>query len=267
MNDVKNISTVETAKLIRKQLKKAFPKAKFSVRSDRYAGGSAIRVSWFDGPSVRVVETITNPFRGAGFDGMIDMKYHKDSWLLPDGSAVLARSSGTTSSRGVVDGFSHEKPHPEAILVSFGADYVTTSRDFSPEFVQAVAAEYQQISGLNIPEIETSSDGKRAWFKMSRTWDDESIDHEYRQYLHDFSAVEADPVPELVVSEPKPKTNPVKKKAPKKTAKPVNKTAVKPKAAAKEAVTLTQTPQNSVRAILKAAAVNILTLWLNKLTS
>jgi hypothetical protein len=39
-------TTVETAKEIRKALKAAFPKVKFSVRSHCYAGGASIDVSY-----------------------------------------------------------------------------------------------------------------------------------------------------------------------------------------------------------------------------
>ena len=44
------VSTTDTAKLVRAALKKAFastyPGVKFSVRSDRYADGASVRVTW-----------------------------------------------------------------------------------------------------------------------------------------------------------------------------------------------------------------------------
>jgi len=71
-------TTVETAKEIRKALKAAFPKVKFSVRSDSYSGGSSIRVS-YDKPGMprSVVERVTDQFEGASFDGMVDLKSYK----------------------------------------------------------------------------------------------------------------------------------------------------------------------------------------------
>jgi len=74
------IDTKEVAKLIRKALKESFPAYKFSVRLERYAGGSSITVSWTDGPTVNQVEQVAGVFEGSYFDGMIDYKgsrYHK----------------------------------------------------------------------------------------------------------------------------------------------------------------------------------------------
>lgn len=130
--DEKYFTCAETAKLIRKALKNKFPGQKFSVRSDTYSGGASIRVRWTGGPTVENVKAITEPFEGGGFDGMIDMKYNASSWLLPDGTAQFARSSGTEGSRGTVPAYDHAKPHPDAILVDFAADYVFVDRDPAP---------------------------------------------------------------------------------------------------------------------------------------
>ena len=68
------VSTVETAKMIRAALKRAFPGVKFSVRSDSYAGGSSIDISYTDGPALKSVELIAHAFRGSDFDGMTDCR-------------------------------------------------------------------------------------------------------------------------------------------------------------------------------------------------
>ena len=47
-------SLTETAKILRKCLKEAFPGVKFSVRGTR---GGSIRVGWTDGPLSTAVET------------------------------------------------------------------------------------------------------------------------------------------------------------------------------------------------------------------
>lgn len=80
------ISAVDTAKLVRKALKAAFPGTKFSVRTDQYAGGASIRVKYADGPSLEAVERVAQPFAGATFDGMRDLKEYHTSDL--DGEAV-----------------------------------------------------------------------------------------------------------------------------------------------------------------------------------
>ena len=68
------ISTTDTAKLIRKELKNAFAGVKFSVTCDKYAGGASIWVT-FDkatGISTDAVRAIVDKFESQKFDGMTD---------------------------------------------------------------------------------------------------------------------------------------------------------------------------------------------------
>jgi hypothetical protein len=67
---MKYISQVETNKMMRKALKDAFPGVKFSVRGH----DSSSRVIWEDGPSEDAVNKVVQQFRGASFDGMIDLE-------------------------------------------------------------------------------------------------------------------------------------------------------------------------------------------------
>jgi len=71
----KHYSLPETANLIRKALKEAYPDTKFSVTSKRYSGGSSITISYADGPLSKDVQAITRLFEGKGFDGMTDSTY------------------------------------------------------------------------------------------------------------------------------------------------------------------------------------------------
>ena len=129
--DTKYLTTAETAKLIRTALKKAFPGVKFGVRSSEYSMGSSVRVAWTDGPTTKQVEGVAKQYGSSGFDGMIDMKYNYTSWLLPDGTAIIAENHGTQGSGGVYGPESNPQPHPDAILVSFGPDYVFCNRSYS----------------------------------------------------------------------------------------------------------------------------------------
>jgi len=56
---------------IRKVLKIAFPKIKFSVR--QRSGGNSITIDWENGPTVREVQAYTKDFEMGSFDGMTDM--------------------------------------------------------------------------------------------------------------------------------------------------------------------------------------------------
>lgn len=96
-NSDKEIKIV--GKNIRAELKKYFPKTKFSVRKQYY---STYHVSWTDGPTVEEVESIINKYETSRFDSYTDYHYSE------------------TSPFNVVYG---------------GADYVFTHRDYSDEII------------------------------------------------------------------------------------------------------------------------------------
>ena len=55
-------SLTETAQIVRRCLKEAFPGVKFSVRGTR---GGSIRIGWADGPLLTAVEALVNRFQDA----------------------------------------------------------------------------------------------------------------------------------------------------------------------------------------------------------
>jgi hypothetical protein len=116
------ISTVETAKMLRAALKAEFPTAKFSVRKS--ASGSALNVSWTDGPTVAAVDAIAQRYAGGSFDGQTDsMNFHDD----------LVYLNG------------EELP----TLVRYSAHFVFTDRDISPEFKADLVKIAQEILDMN----------------------------------------------------------------------------------------------------------------------
>lgn len=142
------IDAAETAKLVRGHLRRTFPDVKFSVRTRRYAGGASVDISWTDGPTDPEVRQATRPYAGKGFDGSIDMEYHYGAWLEPDGTVVLAESSGTEGSRGSVPSYLGAPLSEDAELVSFGAGYVPTQRTVTDGFVaRAMAVTERGTSG------------------------------------------------------------------------------------------------------------------------
>lgn len=97
-------SSAETAKKLRKELKKVFPDYPanhFSVRSSTYSGGSSVSVRWTDYPLEAEVNAVTKKYASASFDGMTDMKTYT--------------------------GYEYEGKRYN------GADYILTSRDISDE--------------------------------------------------------------------------------------------------------------------------------------
>lgn len=110
----KKSSHANCAKAIREELKKAFPDFNFSVRSESFAGGDAVRVSWENGPTTDQVEEITKKYAYGRFDSMQDLSYSVHNDNLPQ------------------------------------AKYVTTYREFSEDIKEAVTNEVKRIH----PNIE-----------------------------------------------------------------------------------------------------------------
>lgn len=147
MTELRYVSCVDTAKLIRKALKKAFPGVKFGVRSDQYAGGCSIHVSYTDdgkGPTQKAVEAVVEPYAGGRFDGMIDLAYGVKSWLEPDGTAGIAHSPGTTGSHPSEVGAPISE---EAELVHFMADYVFVNRVTTERYREELKKVVEEITG------------------------------------------------------------------------------------------------------------------------
>jgi hypothetical protein len=159
MSDKKYLTCAETAKLLRKVLKKEFPGIKFFVRSHTYSMGASIDIDWMDGPTADQVDNVVKVYEGKDFDGMIDLGCYISHWLNPDGSVTLASSPGTEGSRGTIPGFDYPAAHPNAILVSLGADYIFTDRAVSLEMAKEAADIYHEKTGWDLPEIEESQ-----WF-------------------------------------------------------------------------------------------------------
>ena len=109
------LSCADTAKLVRKALKEAFPSVKFSVRSHTYAGGASIRVTWNDGPIQADVARVAEAFQGATFDGMTDYK------------------------GGIVHELAGVETH-------FGANFIFCDRTESDALVDGARAAYGQLS-------------------------------------------------------------------------------------------------------------------------
>lgn len=63
----------ETARAIRKELKKAFPGTIFAVRSESFSMGDAVRVGYTDAMPETEVRKITDKYEYGQFNGAIDM--------------------------------------------------------------------------------------------------------------------------------------------------------------------------------------------------
>ena len=71
--DTKKTPWALCASNIRTELRRAFPAAPFSVRSNSFAGGDSVHVAWTDGPTTAQVQEVTDKYEEGSFDGMEDM--------------------------------------------------------------------------------------------------------------------------------------------------------------------------------------------------
>jgi hypothetical protein len=118
------LTAAETAKHLRQALRSAFPGMKFSVRTQTYAGGVSIDVTWTDGPFTKDVEAVTRHYTGASFDGMTDTKHHHSTLLAATGEL------------------------PEE--VHFGADFIFTHRQLSTVLVARLTSLAETVLGRTV---------------------------------------------------------------------------------------------------------------------
>lgn len=151
------LTAAESAKAIRIELKETFPATKFSVRTSR---GGSIHIEWTDGPSSAAVEAITTKFDGKGFDGMIDLQYYINGWML-DGKIIGTRCEGTLGSLGVVAPWGQIPPHDDAELVHLGAGYINHRRNVSAAFARRLITQIATYWGgvTYTPEVRDSKWG------------------------------------------------------------------------------------------------------------
>lgn len=132
----KYFKPAETAGLIRKALKEAFPDVKFSVRTSTYSGGASVRVGWLDGPNRAQVEAIADTFAGSYFDGMKD--YKGSNYYMVDGERA-----------------------------SFGADFIFCERSYSDAMiVRAIGKLTKKYAPAEVCTVEQFRTGKAGTMVM-----------------------------------------------------------------------------------------------------
>lgn len=178
------IDAADVAKLVRTRVKADFPGVKFSVRTSKYSMGASITAYWTDGPTTKQVDAAVAQYGGSGFDGSIDLKYSWSSWLLPDGTAQVAHSPGTTGSMGGNKPVDTAKPHPDARLVHFGADYVFTSRSLAGN-LGGSETELRERAGRDLCELQgVEYDGPNTRYLLG-AGDCNDLSHHVARLLYD----------------------------------------------------------------------------------
>lgn len=111
---------MKIGRIVKAELKKAFPNVKFSVTSD----SDSVRVNWTNGVTVKMVEEITGKYKLGHFDGMTDSYEYSNR--------------------------RHDVPQ---------VSYVFLSRDISEDIYAAKFTEYKKyyLSWENITDMNDSS--------------------------------------------------------------------------------------------------------------
>lgn len=167
----RHVRSAETSRYIRKILKKAFPSVKFYVRSK-----SCITICWIDGPNLEQIKKLIRPFEGKSFDGMDDSTHYSYSWLLPNGTAIIA-------------GYGKDlTPQPDgAELVCFSS-YIFPERSYSKAFLETAGKEHAKDCGWAHPVIREviwfpGPKSKGTVFEFVRDWEHQDVYRWFQEYL------------------------------------------------------------------------------------
>lgn len=85
----------EAAKLIRKDLKEAFPTIKFKVTSQSFSMGDSVDVRYVDGPTTKQVDEIIRKYQYGSFNGMEDIYEHTNKQDFPQSKYVHSQRTLT----------------------------------------------------------------------------------------------------------------------------------------------------------------------------
>lgn len=127
---VRYIDVTEVAKMIRKALRNQFVGFRFTVKCERFAGGTAIYVGYSEEfekvrERVHALRDLVQGFESQRFDGMTDLASSISCWLSPDGIMRPAHCAAF--------GTHPEESYPNPggwELVHSGAKYVFSQRMF-----------------------------------------------------------------------------------------------------------------------------------------
>ncbi len=89
-------SHAHAAKLIRQELKVAFPAVKFRVTCSSYSMGDSVSIYWDNGPTYEAVNQIVRKYQYGSFDGMQDLyEFTNNRKDIPQTKFVIAQRSIT----------------------------------------------------------------------------------------------------------------------------------------------------------------------------
>ncbi len=115
---------IAATKNIRIELKRAFPKVKFSVTSRTFSMGNSIDVEWTDGPTSKQVDAIIDKYSAGDFDGMTDSyNYRNNAWTDAFGDAKYVHGRRHYSDTLIGDAI-------KALVIEYGEFNMPTVADY-----------------------------------------------------------------------------------------------------------------------------------------
>jgi len=92
--ETKYKTAAEGAKGLKAELKKIWPKVKFSVVSKTFSMGDSISVHWTNGPTTKEVDRIANKYQEGWFDGMTDCYTYESTLIVDSADGQLKKLGG-----------------------------------------------------------------------------------------------------------------------------------------------------------------------------
>lgn len=146
----------QAAKAIKSELKTAFPDINFSVKSDNYSMGDAVRISYTDGVPAKDVEAIVNKYQYGNFDSMTDMYENTNSRTdLPQAKYVqVSREMSEAAKDELLD---FVQKHYGCDHLGY-LDYFESMREYVYTLVRRVfVIKYYSVPANAVYKIEISS--------------------------------------------------------------------------------------------------------------
>ena len=150
-----------TAAAIRQELKNKFPAYKFSVRSESFAGGDAVRISWENGPTNAEIELITGKYQMGHFKGMEDIYEYSNN------NSNLPQSKYVTASRGYSEGLQNQiKMELESLYDFTNVSYRDSSENVAYRILSKTSfpAQYDSLKLVEFNDLE--GNGIESFFKI-----------------------------------------------------------------------------------------------------
>lgn len=117
-NATKYGTPAAAAKALKKELTRAFPGVKFSVKTKNYSMGNSISVHWNNGPTTKQVERFADKYQKGSFDGMQDLYTYEPTLIVDSADGQLKELGGAKyvhTSRSIYGDYKTEEAFGENV--------------------------------------------------------------------------------------------------------------------------------------------------------